>query len=108
MSDVTEDPRLAQARAMLDQLAADHAAVMHKTVLEATLDYVAQMVVILEPQAGGVEAFVATFVGGLVAGTVVGLPFSGLATALTLFTEKGVDAGFLMWARDRIATEKGS
>lgn len=90
---------------MLDRLDEDHAAVQAKSILNTTLDYFARMVLILEPSAGAAETWVATFVGGLVAGAAFGLPFAGLASALTLLTEKGIDAELKSWALARVGSQ---
>lgn len=105
---MTDTPPLDQqplnVEAIFARAEADHAAIAeHATLVGAALDFLATAIVLCEPGAGAAEAWVATFCGGLVAGTAIGLPFAGIASALTLILEKGLDAEFYSWAKARVA-----
>lgn len=97
--------RLLENRIALDRISADLAVVAHSSFVDALLDFVARTVVIFEPQAGAAEMVVSGLVGGLVAGTVMGIPLAGAASTLTLLVEKGVDLAVVTWARARIAAQ---
>lgn len=109
MTDKGDELRLTLGAAMIARLEADHAAIIqHASILAATLNYLATMIVLLEPNAGAAETFLASFVGGLVLGTGVAAPLAGLAATLTLMTEKGLDAELMSWAKARLfATTEG-
>lgn len=96
------------ARAAMARLEADHVEIAHKTVVTATLDWLAVLIVEGEPYLGPAEAWVAGVAGAFVAGTALGAPLAPLASTLTLVVEKAAVGELRSWAVERLAEESDS